>query len=111
MQVCARPNTSFSLLQGYSLDSIIMSSTGGNTDRWEVLHTASLPSICTSIPQHTLSPACSHPVAVATKDVAAAAGAADPAALQQHLAALQQQFKGLSSSDLQQALAGTCRHG
>jgi hypothetical protein len=45
-------------------------------------------------------------VAVATKDLAAAASAADPAALQQHLAALQQQFKGLSSSDLQQALAG-----
>lgn len=45
-------------------------------------------------------------MAAATKSVAAAAGAADPAALQQHLAALQQQFKGLSSSDLQQALAG-----
>lgn len=45
-------------------------------------------------------------MAVATKDVAAAASTADPAALQQYLAALQQQFKGLSSSDLQQALAG-----
>jgi hypothetical protein len=47
-------------------------------------------------------------VSVATKALAAAASGADPqpAALQQSLSALQQQFKGLSSSDMQQALAG-----
>lgn len=47
-------------------------------------------------------------MAVATKELSAAASAADPQpeALQQSLAALQQQFKGLSGSDLQQALAG-----
>ncbi len=52
--------------------------------------------------------ASSHPVAVATKALATAASGADPqtAALQQSLSALQQQFKGLNSSDMQQALAG-----
>jgi hypothetical protein len=48
---------------------------------------------------------------MATKDLSAAASTAefDPVLVQQHLAPLQQQFKGLSSSDMQQALAG--KHG
>lgn len=48
---------------------------------------------------------------MATKDLSAAASTAelDQVLVQQHLAALQQQFTGLSSSGMQQALAG--KHG
>jgi hypothetical protein len=50
----------------------------------------------------------SHPVALATRELSAAA--ADSSQLQENLSALMQHFKGLSSSDMQQALAGEARH-
>lgn len=82
-------------LQGYSLEGIIKSSSGGNTD--------------------------SHPVAVATRalsELASSAASNSSAAadvqlqnLQLRAAALQQQFKGLAGEELQQALAVAAKEG
>ncbi|KAF6264410.1 armadillo-type protein [Scenedesmus sp. NREL 46B-D3] len=84
-------------LQGYSLEGIIKSSSGGSTD--------------------------SHPVAVATRALSVlASSAAEKSStaaavdvqlqnLQLSVSALQQQFKGLSGDDLQQALAVAAKEG
>eukprot|EP00775_Hariotina_reticulata_P012080 gene12080-12220_t len=75
-------------LQGYSLEGIIKSTTGGNTD--------------------------SHPIAVATrvlKESSSETGLVAVQDLSQAVTALQQQFKGLAGDDLSQAIAVASKEG